>query len=166
MGRRVFLDIKIGDIAKYEDELCRYNKAKSWVKQWAVTYGFATDDLDEIALEDKETLRDVLANDPTATNEKWLVDQPTPLAGGKVTIELNDKECPKTAENFICLCKGGKVGKSSKKELYFKNTKMFRLVHDFVVQGGDVTRGKRQPNVNDESIVNKDYFIRRWFRGR
>ncbi|KAI8063381.1 cyclophilin-like domain-containing protein [Gilbertella persicaria] len=114
---------------------------KSWVKQWASTYGFATDDLDQLGAEDKETARDILSNDPTATSENWLIDAPTPLAGGKVIIELNDKECPKTCDNFISLCEGGKVGKSSKKPLHYKNTRMFRLVNDFMVQGGDVTRG-------------------------
>lgn len=57
-----------------------------------------------------------------------------------IEIELFDKECPKTSENFVSLCKGGKVGKSSKKALFYENTKMFRLVPGFVVQGGDVTR--------------------------
>ncbi|KAG1086613.1 hypothetical protein G6F42_020917 [Rhizopus arrhizus] len=142
MARKVFLDIKIGDISSYEDALERYSSAKSWVKQWHSTYGFASDDLDQLSAEDKETLADILSNDPTATSEKWIIDAPTPLAGGRVVIELFDKECPKTSENFVQLCVGGKVGKSSKKPLHYKETRMFRLVNDFMVQGGDVTRGE------------------------
>lgn len=143
MTRKVYLEIKIGDIASYENSSERYNSAKAWVKQWSSTYGFASDNLDELEVEDKETLRDILSNDPTATSEKWIVDAPKPLGGGKITIELNDADCPKTSENFVQLCTGGKVGKSSKKPLYFKDTRMFRLVKDFVVQGGDVTRGRQ-----------------------
>lgn len=141
MTRKVFLEIKIGDIAAYNDASNRYNCAKTWVKQWSSTYGFASDNLDDLGAEDKETLRDILANDPTASAEKWLIDAPTPLSGGRVVIDLFDKECPKTSENFASLCAGGKIGKSSKKPLHFKNTHMFRLVKDYMVQGGDVTRG-------------------------
>ncbi|KAG2214190.1 hypothetical protein INT46_010425 [Mucor plumbeus] len=141
MTRKVFLEVKIGDIASYEDALKRYNSAKSWVRQWYSTYGFASDDLDQLGAEEKETLNDILSSDPTASSEKWIIDAPTPLAGGQVVIELNDKECPKTSENFAQLCIGGKIGKSSKKPLHYKDTRMFRLVNDFMVQGGDVTRG-------------------------
>lgn len=141
MTRKVFLEIKIGDIEAYADALNRYNKAKAWVKQWCSTYGFASDNLDELESEDKETLRDILSSDPTATSEQWIIDAPSPLKGGKVVIDLMEKECPKTCENFVQLCVGGKVGKSSKKPLFFKDTRMFRLVKDFMVQGGDVTRG-------------------------
>jgi hypothetical protein len=141
MTRKVFLEIKIGNIDEYEDALKRYNSSKAWVKQWSSTYGFSSDNLDDLTLEDKETLSDILSSGPTATNGKWIIDPPKPLAGGKVVIELNDKECPKTCENFVSLCVGGKIGKGSKKPLYFKDTRMFRLVHDYMVQGGDVTRG-------------------------
>lgn len=144
MTRQVFLEIKIGDIASFTDATNRYDSAKAWVKQWSSTYGFESDNLDELDSENKETLRDILSNDPTAASEKWIIDAPTPLKGGRVVIELNDKECPKTCENFIQLCTGGKVGKSSKKPLFFKDTRIFRLVKDFVVQGGDVTRGMKQ----------------------
>ncbi|KAI9348403.1 cyclophilin-like domain-containing protein [Pilaira anomala] len=141
MTRQVFLEIKIGDIAAFTDANNRYNSAKAWVKQWSTTYGFESDNLDELDSENKETLRDILSNDPVATSEKWIVDSPTPLKGGRIVIELNDKECPKTSENFVQLCTGSKIGKSSKKPLFYKDTRMFRLVKDFVVQGGDVTRG-------------------------
>ncbi|KAI7904524.1 cyclophilin-like domain-containing protein [Cokeromyces recurvatus] len=141
MTRKIFLDIKIGDIEAHEDALGRYNKAKEWVKQWSSTYGLSSDDLDKLTPDDKETVTDILSTNPTAINEKWLTVAPKPLKGGHLVIELNDKECPKTCENFASLCKGGKVGKSSKKPLFYKNTVMFRLVHDFIVQGGDVTRG-------------------------
>ncbi|KAG0741703.1 hypothetical protein G6F57_003683 [Rhizopus arrhizus] len=141
MTRKIFLEIKIGNIGQHENASARYQSAKAWVNQWWSTYGFASNDLDQLGPEDKETAKDILSNDPKAINEKWLVDAPEPLKGGIIEIELFEKDCPKTCENFVSLCKGGKIGKSSKKPLHYENTKMFRLVPGFVVQGGDVTRG-------------------------
>ncbi|KAI8890000.1 hypothetical protein K501DRAFT_237652 [Backusella circina FSU 941] len=141
MVTKVFLDIKIGNVAEFNDAQARFDKVNSWLKQWYSTYGFSHDTAEQLSAEEKETLHDILANDPTATAEKWLIDAPIPLGGGKMVFELFGKECPKTCDNFVALCKGGKVGKSSKKELLYKNTTMFRLVRDFIVQGGDVTRG-------------------------
>ncbi|KAI8362609.1 cyclophilin-like domain-containing protein [Blakeslea trispora] len=153
MTRQVFLEIKIGNISEYNEAYQRYSSAKAWVKQWASTYGFSTDNLDHLEDQDKETARDILSNEPTATSERWLLDAPTPLAGGRIVIELDDKSCPKTCENFVSLCQGGKVGKSSKKPLHYKNTCMFRLVNNFMVQGGDVTRGKRKDYYQTQAHV-------------
>ncbi|KAI8086405.1 cyclophilin [Halteromyces radiatus] len=137
---RVYIDIAIGDIDKYADEQLRYNKAKSWVAQWATTYGLNDQDLDKLEDQDRETVRDILANDPTAQQEKWSVDAPPSLGGGRLELELYDQRCPKTCDNFVALCQGGKIGKSSKKALHYKSTHLFRLVPNFMIQGGDVTR--------------------------
>ncbi|CAO3585792.1 unnamed protein product [Absidia cylindrospora] len=137
---KIYLDVAIGNTSKHTEETLRYNKTKTWVKQWATTYGFTTDNLDMLEQHDKETVRDILSNNPTAQEEKWLVDIPEPLGGGRLIFELLDKQCPKTCDNFVALCQGGKIGKASKKPLHYKSTHMFRLVPDFVVQGGDVTR--------------------------
>ncbi|KAI9012503.1 cyclophilin-like domain-containing protein [Phycomyces nitens] len=141
MARYIHLDIAIGDVAKHHDESRRHDSVKNWVTQWGTTYGFSSNDFDQISSTEKDTLRDILANDPTAQTEAWLVDPPKNLGGGRLVIELFDKECPKTCENFASLCKGGKIGKSSKKPLYYKDTLMFRLAPNYMVQGGDVTRG-------------------------
>jgi hypothetical protein len=152
MVAKVFLDIKIGNVAEFNDAQARFEKVNSWLKQWYTTYGFSSDHASKLNSEEKETLRDILASDPTATAEYWLIDAPTPLSGGKMVFELFEKECPKTCENFATLCKGGKVGKSSKKELYYKNTSMFRLATDFMVQGGDVTRGRKDDCISEDMI--------------
>ncbi|ORX46110.1 cyclophilin-like protein [Hesseltinella vesiculosa] len=137
---QVFIDIAIGDVDQHHDQVQRHAKAHAWVKQWASTYGLESDDLDCLGDQDKETVRDILASDPTAQQEQWLVDAITPLAGGRLVFDLWMDKCPKTCENFLQLCQGGKISKSAKKPLHYQSTHLFRLVPNFIVQGGDVTR--------------------------
>ncbi|KAG0188443.1 hypothetical protein DFQ28_004823 [Apophysomyces sp. BC1034] len=149
---KVFLDIAIGNIQAFEEQKARYEDAKRWVTQWGSAYGFPGDDLEKFVSSSRDTLRDILINDPST--QSFRVEPPVPLGGGRLEIELFDKECPKTCDNFRAICVGGKVGKNSKKPLHFKNTKLFRLVTNFMVQGGDVTRGDGS---GGESIYNGSF---------
>ncbi|OAG28923.1 peptidyl-prolyl cis-trans isomerase B (cyclophilin B) [Nematocida displodere] len=54
----------------------------------------------------------------------------------KITIRLRSDVVPKTAENFRSLC----VGDNAKKYSY-KGCKFHRVIKDFMIQGGDFTRG-------------------------
>ncbi|KAF7732491.1 hypothetical protein EC973_003236 [Apophysomyces ossiformis] len=148
----VFLDIAIGDIKAFEEQKAHYDKARTWVQQWGSTYGFPSNDLDEFESSHRETLRDILANDPST--QSFRVEPPVSLRGGRLVIDLFDKDCPKTCENFRALCVGGKIGKNSKKPLHYKDTRLFRLVPNFMVQGGDVTRGDGS---GGESIYNGSF---------
>ncbi|XP_023338706.1 peptidyl-prolyl cis-trans isomerase CWC27 homolog [Eurytemora carolleeae] len=62
---------------------------------------------------------------------------------GDIDIELWSKECPKACRNFIQLCLEG----------YYDRTKFFRVVPDFIVQGGDPTN----TGTGGESIWGKPF---------
>merc|ERR1712060_613806 len=84
------------------------------------------------------TLED--ASDP-ANPHVFLELQIGDEAAGRIEVELFAKICPKTAENFRCLCTGEKGDGASGKPLHFKGSKFHRIIPGFMCQGGDFTLG-------------------------
>ncbi|KAL4227797.1 hypothetical protein ACF0H5_013233 [Mactra antiquata] len=80
----------------------------------------------------------------TVTEEAWFdvevrdLDGPGEDYRGRFVIALFGDTCPMTSMNFAAIAKGFKRGRSS---LWFKNTKIHRVVPDFLIQMGDVTVG-------------------------
>uniref|UniRef100_A0A8C6V9G0 Peptidyl-prolyl cis-trans isomerase n=1 Tax=Naja naja TaxID=35670 RepID=A0A8C6V9G0_NAJNA len=96
---------------------------------------------------------------------------------GRVVFELFSDVCPKTCENFRCLCTGEKgIGKSTQKPLHYKSCLFHRVVKDFMIQGGDFSEGNGRGGESiyggffeDESFAvkhNKEFLLSMANRGK
>ncbi|CDI79350.1 20 kDa cyclophilin precursor, putative [Eimeria acervulina] len=75
-------------------------------------------------------------------------------AARRIVMELFADITPKTAENFRCLCTGEKgIGRSGK-PLHYKGSSFHRIIPQFMLQGGDFTRGN---GTGGESIYGEKF---------
>jgi peptidylprolyl isomerase len=59
----------------------------------------------------------------------------------RIIIGLYGKECPKTTENFLNLCKGfeKQLGNNNKRMLSYEGCRIHRIIPNFMLQSGDFT---------------------------
>mmetsp|Transcript_4909 Transcript_4909/g.10541 ORF Transcript_4909/g.10541 Transcript_4909/m.10541 type:complete len:240 (-) Transcript_4909:762-1481(-) len=140
---RVYLDIDIGDAAKYASNTDQFNRGESYYQSVRSQYGWTASTVDALDDEQKQLLIESYNADKTWSSKgPCTATKPDPLRAGRIVCELYDSDVPKTVENFRCLVTGEKgLGKASKKPLHYQGVRFHRIVKGFCCQGGDVVKG-------------------------
>jgi peptidylprolyl isomerase len=83
----------------------------------------------------------VAEEEPKVTHKVFFDVQIGDQEARRITMGLFGDVVPKTVANFFHLCKGDKGKGQFNKPLHFKGSKFHRIIPNFMIQGGDFTRG-------------------------
>ncbi|KAJ3414152.1 hypothetical protein HDV05_007014 [Chytridiales sp. JEL 0842] len=154
MNPRAFLEFAFAHDADYQALVDSYNRTINLIRTRGSEIGINPSvepiDLDEVS---RELLESFYNSVPTlAALGPCIMDPPPPPKPKRVVVEVFMDQTPKAAENFLRLCDGTKgLSKSAKKPLHYLNNKVHRIVPNFIVQLGDITR---QDGSGGDSIFN------------
>ncbi|KNC54107.1 peptidyl-prolyl cis-trans isomerase C [Thecamonas trahens ATCC 50062] len=99
----------------------------------------SSDDAAVLAEEDDGFAGKVYTPSKPGRSMVWLDVEIDGAAAGRVVAEILDDVVPKTAANFVGLCKGTELPNG--KTLTFAGHNCHRIIDGFIVQCGDITRG-------------------------
>jgi len=87
-------------------------------------------------------------------------------AAGRMIFELYMDTVPKTATNFLELCKGGRKSRMGR-PLHYKNSIFHRVIPKFMAQGGDFTRfnGTGGESIYGEKFRDENFIHKHTGRG-
>jgi len=99
-------------------------------------------------------LLSLCVSDPKITNKVFFDIEIDGKSAGRIEIGLFGDTVPKTAGNFLHLCKCDKGTGKSGKPLCYKNSPFHRIIPNFMIQGGDFTN---QNGSGGESIYGRSF---------
>ena len=80
---------------------------------------------------------------------------------GRIIILLRSDICPKTCENFRCLCTGERGTNKCGQPLCYKNSCFHRIIPRFMIQGGDFTScdGKGGESIYGQYFQDENFLL-------
>ncbi|WWC61729.1 uncharacterized protein I303_104314 [Kwoniella dejecticola CBS 10117] len=141
-----WMSIGHGDIEAYKTKLLQWDHHQETLEKNYETYGLPSN-LEELDDEQIGILQELVEHSAGGSSTMAMgkvtnIKPLSPIFEQKLLIDLYTEDCPITCESFIALLKGGRKSKVvAGKELVYRNSIFHRLVRDFIIQGGDITRG-------------------------